>query len=70
MPLAQQINVFMLPSLVAPEDLVGRSVVVIDVLRATTTIVHALASGADGGLDICARAWPTGASGATTCARI
>ena len=40
------INVHLLPSLVAPEDLAGKIVVVIDVLRATTTIVHALAAGA------------------------
>jgi 2-phosphosulfolactate phosphatase len=33
------------PALVAPERLVGSVVVVIDVLRATTTIVHALAAG-------------------------
>jgi 2-phosphosulfolactate phosphatase len=46
MPAARPIDVYLLPSLVQPEELVGRSVVVIDVLRATTTIVSALAAGA------------------------
>ena len=46
MPAARQIDVFLLPALVQPEELAGRTVVVIDVLRATTTIVQALASGA------------------------
>ena len=41
-----QINVHLLPSLVPAEDLADRTVVLIDVLRATTTIIHALASGA------------------------
>ncbi|MGZ9126006.1 MAG: 2-phosphosulfolactate phosphatase [Candidatus Binatia bacterium] len=40
------INVHLLPSLVAPVELTGKVVVVIDVLRATTTIVYALAAGA------------------------
>ena len=40
------LDVFLLPSLVEPERLAGRTAVVIDVLRATTTIVHALAAGA------------------------
>jgi 2-phosphosulfolactate phosphatase len=44
--MTKSLHVHLLPSLVAPEDLAGRAVVVIDVLRATTTIVHALASGA------------------------
>ncbi len=35
-----------LPDLVAPEELAGATVVVIDVLRATTTITYALAAGA------------------------
>ena len=35
-----------LPQLVEPQALAGAAVVVIDVLRATTTIVHALAAGA------------------------
>jgi len=46
MPAARQIDVYLLPALVQPEELVDRTVVVIDVLRATTTIVQALASGA------------------------
>jgi 2-phosphosulfolactate phosphatase len=41
-----QLNVHFLPSLVAPEALAGGTAVVIDVLRATTTIVYALAAGA------------------------
>lgn len=40
------INVHLLPALVEPHELAGRTVVVIDVLRATTTIIHALAAGA------------------------
>ncbi len=44
-------NVHFLPDSVEPDDLPGRWVVVIDVLRATTTIVQALASGAT-------RIWP------------
>jgi 2-phosphosulfolactate phosphatase len=36
-----------LPSLVTPDELAGGDVVVIDVLRASTTIVHALAAGAE-----------------------
>ena len=40
------INVHLLPALVEPLELAGRTVVVIDVLRATTTIIHALAAGA------------------------
>jgi 2-phosphosulfolactate phosphatase len=43
---SQQINVHYLPRYVTPEDLAGSAVVVIDVLRATTTICQALASGA------------------------
>jgi 2-phosphosulfolactate phosphatase len=46
MPSPRQIDVFLLPSLAEPEQLAGRTCVVIDVLRATTTIVHALAAGA------------------------
>lgn len=48
--LARQIpsmlHVHFLPSLTTPEDLAGGTVVVIDVLRASTTITHALAAGA------------------------
>jgi 2-phosphosulfolactate phosphatase len=40
------LNVYSLPTLVAPEELAGGTVVVIDVLRASTTIVHAMAAGA------------------------
>ncbi|MFN0018061.1 MAG: 2-phosphosulfolactate phosphatase [Pirellulaceae bacterium] len=40
------INVHLLPALVEPHELACRAVVVIDVLRATTTIIHALAAGA------------------------
>jgi 2-phosphosulfolactate phosphatase len=40
------LNVFTLPKLVEPEELLGGTAVVIDVLRSTTTIVHALAAGA------------------------
>lgn len=42
----QELRVHLLPELVEPADLAGRTVVVIDVLRATTTICHALAAGA------------------------
>lgn len=40
------LKVHFLPQLVAPEDLAGGTVVVIDVLRATTTVAYALAAGA------------------------
>ena len=40
------LNVYELPALVEPEELLGGTVVVIDVLRASTTIVHALEAGA------------------------
>ena len=40
------LNVYALPKLVEPEELLGGTAVVIDVLRSTTTIVHALAAGA------------------------
>lgn len=46
MPSVRQIDVYLLPALVEPPALAGKTVVVIDVLRATTTIVHALAEGA------------------------
>lgn len=42
-----QLNVYLLPDLVEPEELSGHTVVVVDVLRATTTIAHALAAGAE-----------------------
>ena len=46
MPSVRQIDVYLLPALVEPAELAGRVAIVIDVLRATTTIVHALANGA------------------------
>lgn len=42
----RQFHVHFVPALVAPEALAGSIVVAVDVLRATTTIVHALAAGA------------------------
>jgi 2-phosphosulfolactate phosphatase len=42
---ARQVHVHLAPPLVAPERLAGGVAVVIDVLRATTTVVHALAAG-------------------------
>jgi 2-phosphosulfolactate phosphatase len=47
MPTIRQIDVYLLPALVEPAELAGKVAVVIDVLRATTTIVHALANGAN-----------------------
>lgn len=44
--MAQTLNVYPLPKLVDPKELAGGIVVVIDVLRASTTIVHALEAGA------------------------
>jgi len=44
--LAPMLNVYALPTLVAPEALAGGTAVVIDVLRASTTIVYALEAGA------------------------
>lgn len=41
-----KIEVFFTPNALGPTDLAGRSVVVVDVLRATTTIAVALANGA------------------------
>ncbi len=43
---SRRVHVYFLPSLVEPPHLAGTTSVVIDVLRATTTIVHALAAGA------------------------
>lgn len=40
------VDVFLVPDLAQPNQFQGRTVVVIDVLRATTTITHALAHGA------------------------
>ena len=42
----ETLHVHFLPHLTSPDELAGRQVVVIDVLRATTTICHALAHGA------------------------
>lgn len=44
--MTHQAHVHLLPGLVTPEELAGSTVVVVDILRATTTIVHALAAGA------------------------
>jgi 2-phosphosulfolactate phosphatase len=44
--MSQQLNVYELPTSVAPEELAGTTAVVIDVLRATTTILYALQAGA------------------------
>ena len=41
------VRAHLLPTLVEPEQLRGRVTVVIDVLRATTTIIHAIANGAE-----------------------
>ncbi|MGY8769328.1 MAG: 2-phosphosulfolactate phosphatase [Pirellulales bacterium] len=45
--MTQQINVSLLPRLTTAEALADSTAVVIDVLRATTTICHALAAGAE-----------------------
>ena len=44
--MTQQIQVHFLPELTTPNDLSGKTVAVIDVLRATTTICYALDAGA------------------------
>ena len=41
-----KLNVYALPKLVEPEELAGAAAVVIDVLRASTTIIYALEAGA------------------------
>lgn len=46
MPNPRRIDVYLVPALIEPDELTGRTVVVIDVLRASTTIIHALAAGA------------------------
>jgi len=45
-PTSTTLDAVLLPSLVDPESLSGRTVVVVDVLRATTTIANALSNGA------------------------
>jgi 2-phosphosulfolactate phosphatase len=42
----RKLRVHFLPKLIAPNDLAGSTCAVIDVLRATTTTIHALAAGA------------------------
>ena len=44
--MSRQISVHPLPALFEPDDVVGGIAVVVDILRATTTITHALANGA------------------------
>jgi len=44
---ARDVHVHLTPQLVGPRQFQGADAVVIDVLRATTTIVHALAAGCD-----------------------
>ncbi len=44
--MSAQLNVYALPKLAAPKELADGTVVVLDVLRATTTIIHALEAGA------------------------
>jgi 2-phosphosulfolactate phosphatase len=46
MAYSRRIDVYLLPALVEPQQLAGQTVVAIDILRATTTIIHALAAGA------------------------
>src|SRR4051794_36039557 len=46
MPTARQIAVYLLPTLADPAELAGKTANVVDVLRATTTIIHAIAGGA------------------------
>lgn len=46
MPDQRSLDVYLLPDLVEPDDLTGKTVVVVDVLRATTTMIHALVAGA------------------------
>ncbi len=45
MPADREVHVHLLPGLVPPGALTGCVAVVVDVLRATTTIIHALAAG-------------------------
>lgn len=41
-----RLNVYLIPALAEPQQMAGGTAVVIDVLRATTTILHGLAAGA------------------------
>jgi 2-phosphosulfolactate phosphatase len=45
MPIDREVSVHLVPGLVAPCRFTGAVAVVVDVLRATTTIIHALAAG-------------------------
>lgn len=45
--MSRPIHVHLVPSLFVPEELAGGTAVVIDVLRASTTVCHALHAGAD-----------------------
>lgn len=45
--MARRLNVFFLPAEFSPEDVAGDVAVVVDILRASTTITHALANGVD-----------------------
>jgi 2-phosphosulfolactate phosphatase len=45
MPADREVQVHLLPQLAPPDRLVGGLAVVVDVLRATTTMIHALAAG-------------------------
>src|SRR5262245_43217359 len=45
MPAEREVSVYLLPELAAPGRLAGGVAVVIDVLRATKNIIHALAAG-------------------------
>jgi 2-phosphosulfolactate phosphatase len=51
MPIDREVQVHLLPELAPPGRLAGGVAVVVDVLRATTTIVHALVAG-------CTAVWP------------
>jgi len=44
--MVRDIRVHLLPALFEPEDVRGGIAVILDILRASTTIVHALANGA------------------------
>ena len=48
MPSERDVSVYLLPEMAQPSRLAGSVAVVVDVLRSTTTIVHALAAGCAG----------------------